>query len=298
VRLAVALLLGAALSIQFGAAFAVTLFDDLGPGGTVFLRLGFAAIILLAVWRPRVRGRSRADLGVAIGLGLMLGGMNWSFYEAVDRIPLGPAVTLEFVGPMGVAIAGSRRPLDVLWVALAATGVVVLADPFGAGGLDAGGAALALLAGGFWAAYILLAARTGRVWTAGSGLAFGMGFGALVAAPAGVAQGGGSLLEPELLLAGLGVALASSVIPYSLEMESLRRIPESVFGVMMSLEPAVATAAGFLVLDQALSAADLLAITLVVVASAGAAAGARMPQPPPDGTGVPIAAAAVRNRSG
>jgi inner membrane transporter RhtA len=272
---AVALVLTGCLTVQFGAAFAISLFDRLGPAGMVFLRLTFAAIVLLALWRPVVRGRPRRDLRLAIGFGLVLGLMNWSFYEALDRIALGPTVTIEFIGPLAVAVWGSRRPLDLLWVGLAATGVILLTDPFGAGGLDAVGVALALGAGVCWAVYILLSARTGRVWPGASGLAFGMVFGAMVAAPAGIVQGGAELLNPALLGAGLVVALASSVIPYSLEMEALRTLPESVFGVMMSLEPAIAAMAGLVVLGQGLSAPSVVAIGLVVVASAGATLGAR-----------------------
>jgi inner membrane transporter RhtA len=174
-------------------------------------------------------------------------------------------VTIEFWGPLAVAVAGSRRPLDLLWVALAATGIVLLADP-GGGSLDGAGIAFAVAAGGLWAVYILLAARVGKIFPGGSGLALAMIFGALVTLPAGV---GADLLDPELLALGAVVALASSVIPYSLELEALRRLPARVFGVLMSLEPAVAALAGLVVLGQALGGVEWLAIALVVVASAG-----------------------------
>jgi inner membrane transporter RhtA len=269
---AVGLVLAACAIIQFGAGFAATLFDELGPGGTVFLRLGFAAIVLWAIWRPKLSEHSRGELRVAVAFGLVLGGMNWSFYESIDRIPLGVAVTFEFAGPLAVAVAGSRRALDGLWVLLAAAGILLLARPWeGGSGLDGVGVALALLAGGFWAAYILLSARTGRLFPGGTGLAFAMAVGALVTLPAGLVQGASGLLEPHLLLAGAAVAMASSVVPYSLELEALRRLPEAVFGVLMSLEPALAALAGFLVLDQGLASRDVVAIGLVVVASAGAA---------------------------
>ncbi len=303
-RRAVGLLLLAGTSVQFGAAFAITLFDRLGPAGTVLLRLTFAAIVMVVLLRPVVRGRSREDLRLAVALGLVLGLMNWTFYEALDRLPLGPTVTLEMVGPLGVAVWGSRRPLDLLWVLLAGAGVVLLANPFGAGGLDPAGVALALAAGACWAAYILLNQRTGRVWPGVSGLAFAMGFGALVAAPAGIAQGGAELLHPALLAGGLAVALASSVVPYSLEMVALRRLPAGVFGVLMSLEPAIATLAGLVVLGQALHVAELAAIVLVVLGSAGATLGARAvitdpPVPvPAQPRGRPVAATASRSRSG
>jgi inner membrane transporter RhtA len=274
---AVGLLLLGALSIQFGAAFAVTLFDQVGPGGAVFLRLVFAATILLAVFRPKLAGRPRGDLRLALGFGVVLGLMNWSFYESIERIPLGACVTIEFVGPLSVAVWKSRRPLDLLWVALAATGIVLLADPFSSGGLNPAGVGLALLAGCLWGVYILLSARTGRVWPQASGLAIGCAVAAIITIPAGVAQGGLDLLSPELLASGALVGIACSVIPYGLEMEALRRIPEGVFGVLMSLEPAIAALAGLIVLGQGLSSVDVVAIALVVVASAGAAAEATQP---------------------
>lgn len=277
----VGLILAASASVQFGAAFAVTLFDRLGPGGTVFLRLLFAAVILALFLRPVLWGRSRADLRVALLFGAVLGLMNWSFYEALDRIPLGPTVTIEFAGPLAVAVWGSRRPLDLVWVALAGGGIVLLTDPFGEGGLDGAGVGLALLAGVFWAAYIVLSARVGRAWPGASGLAVAMVVGALVAAPAGVVQGGGDLLAGELLLAGALVGLACSVIPYSFEMEALRHLPQGIFGVLMSLDPALATLAGLLVLGQGLAAVEVAAIGLVVVACAGAMAGMTRPQAAP-----------------
>lgn len=267
---AVGLLLMGGLSIQFGAAFAVTLFDELGPGGTVFLRLVFAAAILLVIFRPRVRGRERGDVRLALGFGVILGLMNWSFYESIDRIPLGACVTIEFAGPLAVAVWKSRRPLDLVWVALAAAGILLLIDPFSSGGLDPFGVALALLAGTMWGSYILASARVGRIWPRASGLGIGCAVGALITLPAGLSQGGGDLLAPELLAAGAFVGIACTVIPYGLEMEALRRIPEGVFGVLMSLDPPLAALAGVVVLGEELSALDLVAIGLVVVASAGA----------------------------
>ena len=280
-RRSVLLLLAAGTSIQFGAAFAISLFDRLGPGGMVFLRLLFGAAVLVALFRPAVRGR---DTRLLVAFGLVLGGMNWCFYEALDRIPLGATVTLEFIGPLGVAVWGSRRRLDLVWVALAAIGVVILANPFGAGSLDPVGVGLAFLTGIFWATYIVLSARVGRDWPRASGLAFAMVFGALVVAPAGVVQGGEALLEPELLGAGIVVAVLCSVIPYSLEMEALRTLPEGLFGVMMSLEPGIAAMAGFLVLGQGLAVLDVVAILFVVVASAGATASVKSWTPSPSAT--------------
>jgi len=267
----IGLVLGAGISVQFGAALAKTLFDDLGPGGTVFLRVAFAALLLLLLWRPRVRDRSRRELALAAAFGVSLAGMNLSFYEALDRIPLGVTVTFEFVGPLGVAVAASRRPLDVLWVTLAAVGILLLSDFGEFGGLDTAGVALALLAGAFWAAYILLSARTGRVFPGGTGLALAMAVASLVLVPVGVADAGDALLRPDLLALGAAVAVLSSAIPYSFELEALRGLAAGVFGVLMSLEPAMAALAGFVVLGQDLGARELVAIVLVVAASAGAA---------------------------
>jgi inner membrane transporter RhtA len=263
---AVGLVLAAAVSPQIGAAFAVTLFDELGPGGAAFLRLAFAAIVLWAIWRPRLTG----DLRLAGAFGVALGLMNWSFYEAIDRIPLAVAVTIEFTGPLLVAVIGSRRPLDGVWIALAAAGIVVLVDP-GGGSMDAAGVGFALAAATCWMAYIYLSKRTGAAFAGGAGLAIAMAVGALIVLPAGVFQAGGALAAPDLLASALIVALASSVLPYSLELEALRRLPEAVFGVLMSLDPAVAALAGFVLLDQDLGGRELLAIAMVVVASAGAA---------------------------
>ena len=269
---AVGLVLVAAMSPQVGAAFAVTLFDELGPAGAAFLRLAFAAIVLWAIWRPRLVGdlRLTGDLRLAVAFGVALGLMNLSFYEAIDRIPLGAAVTIEFTGPLLVAVIGSRRPLDGVWITLAAAGIVLLVDP-GGGSVDATGVGFALAAAACWMAYIYLSKRTGAAFPGGSGLALAMAVGALIVLPAGVIQAQGALAEPDLLGSALVVALASSVLPYSLDLEALRRLPEAVFGVLMSVDPAVAALAGFLVLGQDQGARELLAIAMVVVASAGAA---------------------------
>jgi len=264
---AVGMVLAAAASLQVGAAFAITLFDELGPGGAAFLRLALAAVVLWAIWRPSLDG----DLRLAAAFGVALGLMNWAIYESIARIPLGVAVTIEFAGPLLVAVLGSRRPLDGLWVVLAAAGILLLADP-GGGSSDQLGVLFALLAAACWMAYIHLSKRTGAAFPGGSGLALAMAVGALVVLPAGIVQGAGGLAQPDLLGAALVVALASSVLPYSLELEALRRLPAAVFGVLMSLEPAVAALAGFVVLGQDLGARELVAIALVVAASAGAAA--------------------------
>jgi inner membrane transporter RhtA len=266
------LVVGAIASVQFGSALATTLFSQLSPGGTVFLRLAFAAIILLALWRPRLRGRTRAELLLVLGFGLVLAGMNFSFYEAIDRIPLGVAVAIEFVGPLTVAVAGSRRRLDLLWVGLAIAGIVALTHG-SVHGLDPLGVALALIAGGLWGTYIVLNARVGRVFADTTGLTLALCVGALAMLPIGISDAGSHLLEPESLALGAAVGILSSVIPYSCELEALRRISPAVFGVLMSLEPAVAALAGFIVLGQALGARALLGIALVIVASVGASRG-------------------------
>ena len=265
----VALVVAGTVSVQFGAALAATLFDDIAPEGATLLRLVLSAVVLVAAWRPAVRGRPRADLRLAAAFGLTLGLMNFTFYEALDRIPLGVAVTIEFAGPVAVAVALSHRRLDLLWVAMAAAGIVLLADPFGAGGLDPAGLAFALMAATCWAGYILLAQRTAGRFRGGEGLALASVVAALVPLGPGLAVAGTALLHPHVLLVGLSVAVLSSVIPYSLETEALRRMRANVFGVLMSLEPVVAAIAGLVVLGQRLHALDVLAMALVVVASIG-----------------------------
>ena len=257
------------ISVQLGAALVTTLFDSLGPGGAVLARVAFAAIVLVALWRPTIRGLSGLQWGYVVAFGLALAGMNWAFYGALDRIPLGIAVTLEFVGPLGVAVAASRRPADILWVGMAAAGILLLA-PIPVGSVDALGAALALVAGAFWGAYILLSVRVGREFSGGSGLALAMTVSAVLLLPAGIAEAGTELLGVEALAVGFAVAMLSSAIPYSVELEALRRLPQGIFGVLMSLEPAVAATVGFAILGQALDALEIVAIALVVAASAGA----------------------------
>jgi inner membrane transporter RhtA len=270
-----ALVIGGIASVQFGAAIAATLFDTLGPGGTALLRLAFGSIVLLAVWRPRLRGRTRAELELAALFGLVLGCMNLSFYGAIDRIPLGIAVALEFVGPLTVALLGSRRRLDLLWVALAAGGIIALTRGGGSGGLDALGVALALFAGALWGTYIVVNARLGRVFEGGTGLALAMCVGTVVVAPLGIVEGAGQLFSSEALALGAAVGVLSSAIPYSFEVEALRRIRPAVFGVLMSLEPALAALAGLIVLGQRLVGRELIGIALVIVASVGAARSGR-----------------------
>lgn len=268
-----ALVMLSIFSVQFGAAIAKNLFDSLGPSGTVFLRIAFAALVLLVLVRPKLVGVHGGRAFLVAGLfGLALALMNLSFYQAIDRIPLGVAVTLEFVGPLGVAVAGSRRVIDVLWVVLAAAGILLLA-PLGAFGgmdLDPLGVAFALLAGCLWASYIFLSARTGSAFPGGTGLVIALCIGTVVLAPVGIAGAGSALLDPKLLLAGFGVAMLSSAIPFSLELEALRKIPARIFGVLMSLEPAMAALAGFVLLGERLGIRAVMAVLFVTIAAAGA----------------------------
>jgi inner membrane transporter RhtA len=263
------LLLGSIASVQFGSAFAAKLFGQAGPGGVVLLRLGLSAALLLAISRPSLRGRTRADLAAALAFGLVLGSMNWSFYEALDRLPLGVAVTIEFLGPLAVAVAGSRRALDLVWVVLAGGGVALLALRGSHHGITALGVVLALVAGTCWAGYILLSKRVGATFASLDGLAIALGVGTLLVIPAGVIEGGAALGRPGVLAGGLAVALLSSLIPYSLEIIALRRLSSAAFGLLMSLEPAFAALAGVIVLSQALSGVLLLAVGMVIVASVG-----------------------------
>jgi inner membrane transporter RhtA len=264
------LVLGAIGSIQLGAAVAKTLFDRAGPVGVTLLRLGVGALVLLAIARPRPRGRSRRQLLLVVAFGAALAAVNCTFYAAIDRIPIGVAVTIEFAGPLGVALAGSRRRLDLVWVALAACGVVLLSR-VGGGGLDPVGLGLAACAGAGWAAYILLSQRVGRAFPGHDGLALATLVAAVLAAPLGVAQAGAALGEWRVLALGAVVGLLSAAIPYSLEIEALRRLPAHVFGVLMSLEPAAGALAGLIVLGEALRPREIVAIALVSIASAGAA---------------------------
>jgi inner membrane transporter RhtA len=267
--LPVTLVLGAIGSVQLGAAFAFNLFDDIGPAGTVFLRVAFAAVVLMAIARPAVRGHAASPVRDVVLFGAALALMNLAFYEALDRIPLGVGVTFEFVGPLGVAIATSHRRIDLLWAVLAAGGIVLLSGGIG-GDLDALGVALALTAGAFWAAYILLSQRVGRAFPRADGLALALVVSTAILVVPGIAVGGAALLDPALLAAGFAVAMLSSAIPYSLELEALRHLPTSTFGVLMSLEPGVAAMIGFVVLDQGLELREVVAIAMVVAASAGA----------------------------
>ncbi|GGQ83336.1 EamA family transporter [Streptomyces pilosus] len=265
----VGLVLAGGVSVQFGGALAVTLMPRAGALGVVTLRLLVAALVLMVLCRPKLRGHSRADWGTVIVFGVAMAAMNGLFYQSVARIPLGPAVTLEVLGPLTLSVLASRRAINIVWATLALAGVFLL----GGGGfssLDPVGVAFALGAGAMWAAYIVFSARTGRRFPQADGLALAMGVAAVLFLPLGVAESGTKLLDPTILALGAAVAVLSSVLPYTLELLALRRLPASTFAVLMSLEPALAAAAGFLILDQALSATEAAAIALVIAASMGA----------------------------
>ena len=261
----------AATSVTTGAAFAKRLFPALGPPGTVAVRIGLAAIVLLALFRPPLRRLDRRQW-IAVGsYGVVLGMMNLAFYEAIARLPLGLGVTIEFLGPLGLAVAGSRRALDVVWVALAGLGVALIAPwgGFAATRIDPVGVAFALCAAALWASYIVLGSRLARVLPGAASVAAGMLAGALLLVPIGIASGGLARLTPALLAAGLGVALLSSVIPYTLELHALHTLPPRTFGILLSLEPAIAALSGLLFLRERLTGPQWLAVALVIAASAG-----------------------------
>jgi inner membrane transporter RhtA len=269
-----ALVVGAIGSVQFGAAIATTLFNRIGPSGAVALRLSLATVVLVGIWRPAFRGRPPREYALACTFGLVLGVMNLSFYESIHRIPLGIAVTIEFVGPLLVAVFGSRRASDFIWVVLAAIGIVALMHG-DTHSLNTVGVLLALAAGLLWGGYILINARVGREFNGGAGLALAMCMATLVTLPVGLAQAGSKLFEPHALLLGAAVAMLSSVIPYSFELEALRRIATNIFGVLMSIEPGMAALAGFVVVGQKLSGREIVGIAFVVAASIGASLRAR-----------------------
>ncbi|GAA4971200.1 EamA family transporter [Kineococcus glutinatus] len=276
------MVLASCASVQVGAAFAAQLFGAVGPAGATALRLATAAALLLGWVRPRVRTWTRAQVLPVVAFGVSLAGMNSAFYAALQRMPLGPAVTVEFLGPLTLAAVLTRRRRDLLWVVLALAGVALLGLGGGEGARpDPVGVGLALVAGALWAAYVLLSARVGAVLPGQAGLAGAMAVAAVLVVPVGVVQAGAALLEPLVLLAGAAVGVLSSLVPYSLELVALRRLPARTFGVLLSLEPAVAALAGWVVLDQGLGGHGVVAVALVVVASAGATGAARRGAPPP-----------------
>jgi inner membrane transporter RhtA len=271
--------LGSISSVQIGAAWATTIFHQVGASGACLLRLASACAVMLALTRPRLRALSRKQWVTIGALGLVLATMNLTFYHAISRIPLGTAVTIEFVGPLLVALAGSRRVRDLVWAALAAGGIVALCQGV-AHGTSAEGLILAGVAGLFWGGYILLQARLGRAFHDSSGLALAMTVAAVVALPVGVAQGSAKLLVPGTLAIGIAVGMLSSAIPYSLELKALRTLSTASFGVLMSLEPAVAALAGAVVLGQTITFRDAVGIALVSAASLGTSLSSNAPHEP------------------
>lgn len=254
---------------EIGASFAVLLFPAVGPLGMVALRLTFSAVVLVLVCRPRLRGYSRADWLTVTGFAATLGGMNILFYEALARLPLGPTVTIEVLGPLLLSVITSRRAVSWLWAVLAFAGVALLSQG-GVEALDPVGVAFAAGAGALWAGYILMSARTGARFPRFDGLAIAMTIAALLTLPFGILSAGSTLFTPTALVLGLAVAVLSSAIPYALELLALRRLPASTFAILMSLAPAMAAIVGAVVLGQALTVLSAIAIALVVVASAGA----------------------------
>jgi inner membrane transporter RhtA len=266
------------VSVQVGAAIAKDLFDLVPPTAMVWLRLITSAVILLIVARPRLTGHSRRDWLIVLGFGVSLTIMNWAIYQSFARIPLGIAVTIEFLGPLTVAVIGSRRLTDLIWVVLAGIGVALLG--FSRATLTLAGVGFALLAAVAWACYILLSAQTGRRWPGLTGLAVASVVGAVVLAPPAVAEAGVRMLNPTVLLLGLAVGMLSSVIPYSFELTALRRIPPRVFSILMSLEPAAAALAAMILLGEFLSLVQWLAMACVMIASIGATRTSGPPQEP------------------
>lgn len=256
------------VSIQVGAALAVKLFPVLGPAGTVFLRIGFSALLLVAVSRPRVRGLGGRRIALLVVYGLLIGGMNLCFYEAIALIPLGVAVTIEFTGPLAVAMVTSRRRLDFAWIALAVGGLVAMTPSIGPE-INPEGVVLALLAGAGWGSFVLVSRRVGHAFERGTGLALGMAVAAVALLPLFILGGAAGRVDPVLLMGGLAVALLATAIPFSLEFEALKRLPPRTYGVLVTLEPAVATLIGIVMLGDALSPRTAAAMLCVTAAALG-----------------------------
>ena len=282
-RLAHPVVLIGIVSAQVGAAIAKSIFDEVTPTAILWLRLGFLAVILLLVARPRVRGLGRPDWLVVLGFGASLGVMNWATYQSFARLPLGIAVAIGFIGPLSIALLASRRPRDLVWVGLAAAGVVLLGlEP---GEITVAGLLFALLAGAAWAAYILLAKATGARWNGIDGLALASTVAVLGLTPLALTNTEG-LGSPRVWLVGLAVGLLSSVIPYSLDLVALPSIRPSLYSILISLEPAAAALAAIVIIDEELTLLQWLAVACVVVASAGAT---RSEQPAPRAAAEPTA---------
>lgn len=259
----------AIVSVQSGAAIAKTLFPILGAAATASLRIGISALILLCVYQPKVKQFTRQQWKLVIPYGLALGAMNMIFYLAIERIPIGLAVTLEFIGPLMVAVLGSKKIIDYLWVLLAAAGILIIA-PWKSDTVDLLGVILALIAGAFWAAYIILGGKVSKIMKGGDAVAVGMLFASLLILPFGLASHGFQLMNMNYLYMGVALALLSSAIPFSLEMKALGQLSSQTFSILMSLEPAVASICALLFLQEVLNTNEILAVIFVVIASAGA----------------------------
>ena len=275
---AVWLVLGGIVSVQVGAAIAKNLFVEVPPTAMVWMRLATSTVVLMLIARPRFRDRTGRDWLTALAFGVALATMNWAIYQSFAQIPLGMAVTIEFLGPLTLAVIGSRRPRDLLWVLLAGAGVALLG--FAPAGLTVAGVLFALVAGAAWAAYIVLSARTGRRWPGVTGLAVASLVGTVVLAPPAVAGAGAALLDPRIIALGVAVGLLSSVIPYSLELIALRRMTPRLLAILMSLEPAAAALAAVVLLSEFLSPVQWLALACVVGASIGATRTSKAPPEP------------------
>jgi inner membrane transporter RhtA len=281
IALPAAMILIGIVSVQFGAGLADRLFGQIPPAAVTGLRLWAAALAMVALSgrgvarsvRDLRKRRACADAAIAVSFGISLGVMNFAIYQAFARIPLGVAVTIEFLGPLAVAVAGSRHLRDVGWVVLAAIGVGLLTQG-GRGHLDLTGVVFAGVAGACWAAYIVLSSATGRRFPGSSGLAIAMVVAAVLVTPPAVVAGGRAMFRPAVLAIGAAIGVLSSVIPYRLELEALRRMPIRLFGVWMSAEPAVAALIGLIMLGQHLSILQWVAVCCVMAACAGAAQGA------------------------
>lgn len=258
----------AIISVQCGASIAKTLFPAIGAAGTASMRIGFSAILLLLAYRPNLKAITAAQWKIVIPYGLSLGAMNLIFYLAIERIPIGLGVTLEFIGPLVVAIAGSKRLVDYCWVLLAAIGILLMA-PWTNSRLDSVGVIFALLAGALWATYIVLGGKVSKIMNGGEAVSTGMLFAALLILPFGFFENGLANLTPKLFGMGVALALLSSAIPFTLEMKALGQLPPRTFSILMSLEPAAAAICAFIFLQENLSLSEILAVVCVVIASAG-----------------------------
>lgn len=258
------------VSVQCGAAIAKGLFPEIGAAATATLRIGLSAVILLIAFRPNLSGLNIKQWKYVILYGLSLGAMNLIFYMAIERIPIGLGVTLEFVGPLVLAIFSSKKMTDFIWIVLACTGIALI-TPWSGNGLDLIGVLLALLAGCFWAAYIILGGKISKMMKGGDAVAIGMVFATFFILPFGITDGRLGQLNPQLLGLGAALALLSSAIPFSLEINALKELPAKTFSILMSLEPAMAALSAFVFLQEYLSVTECVAVACVVIASAGSA---------------------------